>query len=58
MADDYTTIGALVDPEVLSQMIQAKLQKKIKVLPYAKIDSTLQGRAGDEITIPPPRMGR
>ncbi|MFA5715102.1 MAG: N4-gp56 family major capsid protein [Candidatus Paceibacterota bacterium] len=49
---DLTTISKMVDPEVLADMIQAKLQKKIKALPYAKLDTTLQGRAGDEVTIP------
>lgn len=49
---DLTTISKMIDPEVMADMINAKLQKKIKALPYAKIDTTLQGRAGDEITVP------
>ena len=33
-------------------MISAKVEKKIRVMPYAKLDITLQGQAGNEITVP------
>lgn len=41
-----------VDPEVLADMISAKLDKKIRITPFAKIDTTLVGRAGSTITVP------
>ena len=47
-----TTLSRLVDPEVMAPMISAKLSKAIKVTPFAKIDTTLQGRPGSTITVP------
>lgn len=47
-----TKLENLIDPEVMAPMISAKLEKAIKVTPFAKIDNTLQGRAGDTITVP------
>ena len=47
-----TKLEQLVDQEVMAPMISAKLEKAIKVTPFAKIDTTLQGRAGDTITVP------
>ena len=49
---ELTKLEQLVDPEVMAPMISAKLEKAIKVTPFAKIDNTLQGRAGDTITVP------
>lgn len=42
----------LVNPEVMADEISAELEKKVRFAPYARIDSTLQGRAGDTITRP------
>lgn len=47
-----TKLAQLVDPQVMAPMISAKLEKAIKVTPFAKIDTTLQGRPGDTITVP------
>ena len=47
-----TKLENLINPEVMADMISAKVEQKIKVMPYAKVDTTLQGRAGDTITIP------
>ena len=47
-----TKLEQLVDPEVMAPMISAKLEKAKKGTPFAKIDNTLQGRAGDTITVP------
>ena len=47
-----TKIENLVNPEVMADMISAKIEKKIVVSPFAKIDTTLQGVPGDTITIP------
>jgi len=47
-----TKLENLIDPEVMAPMISAKLEKAIKVTPFAKIDNTLQGRPGSTITVP------
>lgn len=49
---DVTKLGSLIDPEVMAPMISAKLPKAIKATPFAKIDTTLQGRPGSTITLP------
>lgn len=52
MANEVTKIADLIDPEVMADMISAKIPKKIVVSPFAKVDTTLQGVPGDTITIP------
>lgn len=52
MAQGTTKLAQLVNPEVMADMVNAKLPKKIVLAPVAKIDDTLQGRAGNTITIP------
>lgn len=47
-----TKIEHLIDPEVMAPMISGKISKAIIVTPFAKIDNTLQGQPGDEITVP------
>nr|DAT64272.1 MAG TPA: major capsid protein [Caudoviricetes sp.] len=47
-----TKLENLVDPEVMADMVSAKLPKKIKFAPIARIDSTLVGRPGSTITVP------
>ena len=47
-----TKLDDMINPEVMADMISAKLPKKIVVTPFAKVDTTLQGVAGDTITIP------
>ena len=47
-----TKIANLINPEVMAPMISAKLPKKIKFSPIAKIDTTLVARPGDTITVP------
>ena len=42
----------LLNPEVMADTIGAELDKKIRFAPYARIDNTLVGRAGDTITRP------
>ena len=49
---DMTKLSNLVNPEVMADMVSAKLPKKIKFSPIAKIDTTLVGRPGDTITVP------
>ena len=47
-----TKLSNLVDPEVMAGMVSAKLPKKIKFKPIAKVDNTLAGQPGDTITVP------
>lgn len=50
--NQVTKLENLIDPEVMADMISAKLPKKIRVAPFAKVDTTLQGAEGDTITVP------
>lgn len=52
MANQTTVLADLINPQVMADMISAKVEKKIVVAPFAKVDTTLQGRAGDTITVP------
>ena len=47
-----TQFSNMINPEVMAEMISAKVAKKISVIPFAKVDTTLQGQAGNTITIP------
>ena len=47
-----TKLENLVDPEVMADMVSAKLPKKIKFSPIARIDTTLVGRPGSTIVVP------
>jgi len=47
-----TGIQDLVNPKVMADMISAKIEKKIVVAPFAKVDDTLVGVAGDTIVVP------
>lgn len=42
----------LINPEVMADAISAQLANQIRFAPYARIDTTLVGRAGDTITRP------
>ena len=48
-----TKIENLINAEVMADAISGKLEKAIRVSPFAKIDTTLQGKnAGDTISVP------
>ena len=48
-----TKIENLIDAEVMADAISAKVASKIVVTPFAKVDTTLEGKnAGDTITVP------
>lgn len=47
-----TKVADLIVPEVMADMISAKLPKKLRFTPLAEIDTTLQGRPGNTITVP------
>ena len=56
MADltNVTTLvnGDVFDPQVVSDMINAKVQKKAVMTGYIKVDSTLAGVPGSTVTVP------
>ena len=52
MSNQTTTIADLINPQVMADMISAKVEKKIVVAPFAKVDTTLAGQPGDTITVP------
>ena len=47
-----TNLSNMINPEVMSEMISAKVSKRVAVMPFVKVDTTLQGQAGNSITIP------
>lgn len=47
-----TKMANMVNPEVMGDMINAKIEALLKITPYAKIDTTLQGVPGDTKTVP------
>lgn len=50
--NNLTKINDMIDPEVMGDMISAKIPNKIRVAPFAKVDDTLAGIPGDTITVP------
>ncbi len=49
---NYTHFADMLDPQVLAPMIGAQLQKLNVFSSIAPVDTTLEGRPGDTITIP------
>ena len=47
-----TKLTNMVNPQVLGAMISARLPKAIKFTQIAKVDNTLVGVPGSEITLP------
>ena len=47
-----TTMANMINPEVMGDMIDAKIEALLKVTKYAKVDTSLQGVAGDTKTVP------
>lgn len=48
----HTKLEHMIDPEVMADMISAKIPEKIRVAPFAAVDNTLSGRPGSSITVP------
>lgn len=44
--------GDVFDPQVVSDMINAKVEKKAVMMGYVKVDNTLSGNPGSTVTIP------
>ena len=47
-----TQFSNMINPEVMAEMMSAKVAKKIAIIPFAKVDTTLEGQAGNTITLP------
>ena len=47
-----TQLSNMINPEVMAEMMSAKVEKKVAIIPFAKVDTTLQGQAGNTITLP------
>jgi N4-gp56 family major capsid protein len=52
MANQTTKLSDLINPQVMADMISAKIANKIVVAPFAKIDTTLVGIPGNTVTVP------
>ena len=52
MANQTTMIADLINPQVMADMISAKIPMKLVVAPFAKVDTTLSGVPGNTITVP------
>ena len=47
-----TMMNNMINPEVMGDMINAKIEALAKLTPYAKVDTTLVGVPGDTKTVP------
>ena len=47
-----THVQDLIIPEVMADMISAKVEEKLIISKIAKVDNTLKGTAGNEVTVP------
>lgn len=47
-----TMLAKMINPQVMGAMINAKIEALLKITPYAKVDTTLQGVPGDTKTVP------
>lgn len=47
-----TKLAEMINPEVMSDMISAKIASAIVVTPFAKIDDSLVGQPGSKISVP------
>lgn len=52
MSNITTMLADLINPQVMADVISAKIPKKIVVAPFAKVDTKLEGQPGDTITVP------
>lgn len=49
---NVTKMENMINPEVMGDMLDAKIEAQLKLTPYAKVDTTLQGVPGDTKTVP------
>ena len=46
----FTKLSDLINPQVMGDMIEAKIEAQCKITPYAHVNTDLQGTAGDGIS--------
>ena len=51
-SSNATTTANLIIPEVIADYVETKLVDNIRLSPLARIDRSLQGNPGDEVTLP------
>lgn len=51
-SSNATTTANLIIPEVIADYVETKLVDAIRISPLARIDRSLQGNPGDEVTLP------
>lgn len=49
---ELTKMNDMINPEVMGDMLDAKIEAQLKLTPYAKVDTSLQGVPGDTKTVP------
>ena len=47
-----TKLSDIINPQVMKDMIEAKIEAQLKITPYAKLDTTLVGVPGNTVTVP------
>lgn len=47
-----TKLSDVINPEVMANMIEAKIEAQCKITPYAHVNTELQGVPGDTLTVP------
>lgn len=52
MTAGQTKLATMVNPEVMADMVSAKLPKLIKLTPLAYVETALQGQPGNTLTVP------
>lgn len=52
MTAGQTKLATMVNPEVMADMVSAKLHKLIKFTPLAYVETALQGQPGNTLTVP------
>lgn len=49
---NVTILSDIINPQVMGDMIEAKITAQAKLIPYAKLDNSLEGVPGDTKTVP------
>jgi len=47
-----TTMSQMINPQVMADMITAKIEAQLKLTPYAKVNTELMGIPGNTLTVP------